>query len=398
MKRILKVLVAALASLAISPAALAATPAPKPTPTPTPVSIPAVTGVSATWVTQEGFVVGWAPVSGAAKSSVRGYTVTSSVGQTCTVSGADSNECVFSNSKVPFGFKPYQRYTFTVVANGVSSNSPASAPSNAAGWFGAPAYPAFVTAATASNSQIDVAWIPDSSTGGISLSGYKIYYWPLGQDNLQKMVTSITNRASITGLTKSTWYVIAVQSCNYYGCSTSDWAYQATTPASASTSTKLLPRTISGGSASTTCWNAIWDGGSATSTTSTRTTAASPCPVAVAPATWPAVDATAVNSPNLPVATKFNPRSSFSLANAAYSMSYKWNDLDIKTTNFTRTRSMANRNYESLTPSVCSIIIKNGGQQAHFLSAGTCTIRMTIAEDATYVATPAITASFVVKP
>ena len=235
-------------------------------------------------------------------------------------------------------------------------------------------------------------------TGGMPLSGYKIYYWPLGQDSQQKVVTSQTNSVSLKGLNKSTWYVIAVQSCNFYGCTTADWAYQATTPASATTSTKLLPRTINGGSASTTCWNAIWDGGSASSTSSTVTKSPSPCPVPVAPATWPAVDPTAVNSPNLPIATKFNPRSYFSLANAAYSMSYKWNDLDIKTSNFTRTRSLAPRNYESLTPGVCTIINKNGGQQAHFVSAGTCSIRMTIAGDETFSATPAITASFVVKP
>jgi hypothetical protein len=405
MGKITKTLIAALAAFALAPAAYAA-PTPVATPkatatatsTPAPVAIPAVTGVSATWVILEGFVVNWVPVSGAAKSQVRSYTVTSSAGQTCTVNGADANECVFSNSRVPFGFKPYVRYTFTVVANGATSSGPKSAPSNSAGWFGAPGYPSFVVAKTISDNQIDVKWIPDASTGGVSLSGYKVYYWPLNRDNEQKMVPSLDNSVSLTGLAKSTWYVIAVQSCNYYGCSTSDWAYQATTPAAASTATSLLPRVINGGNASTTCWDYVIDGGSPTSASKTVTKAPSACPVALPPTSWPIVDASATTSPNLPVATKFDAKSSFSLANASYSMSYKWNDLGITTGNFTRTRSLGVRTYESLTPQVCTIILKNGLQNAHFVAAGTCTIRMSIAADETYLATAPITASFVVKP
>jgi len=390
MRKTPKVLLAAIVSLVLAPSALAATPAP--------VTIPAVAGVSATWVTGEGFIVNWVPVSGTAKSSVTGYTVTSSTGQTCLASGFASNECVFSSSKVPFGFKPFIKYTFTVVANAGKLSGPVSAPSNSVGWFGAPAYPTFVAGKTVSDNQLDVQWIPDEFTGGAPINGYKVYYWPLNQDAEKKMVTSSTNSVSLVGLTKSTWYVIAVQSCNYYGCTTSDWAYQATTPAAASTSKTLLPRTISGGSASTTCWNAILDGGNPASTSATLIKALTACPVPVKPSTWPQVDPTATKSPNLPIATKFSPKSSFSLANASYSMSYKWNDTNINTTNFTRTRSLAPRNYESLTPSVCSIILKDGVQQAHYLSAGTCTIKMTIAEDETYEATAPITSSFVVKP
>lgn len=390
MRKMPKVLLASIVSLVLAPAALAATP--------TPVAVPAVTGVSATWVTGEGFIVNWVPISGTAKSSVTGYTVTSSAGQTCTVSGSSSQECVFSSSKVPFGFKPFLKYTFTVVANAGKVTGAVSAPSNAAGWYGAPAYPTFVAGKTISDNQLEVQWIPDAFTGGAPINGYKLYYWPLNQDSLKKMVTSSTNRVSLVGLTKSTWYVIAVQSCNYYGCTTADWAFQATTPAAASTSKTLLPRIINGGSASTTCWNAILDGGNPLSSSATLTKALTACPVPVKPSTWPLVDPTAVNTPNLPIATKFNPKSSFSLANASYSMSYKWNDSDINTTNYTRTRSLAPRTYESLTPSVCSIIMKNGVQQAHYLSAGTCTIRMSIAADETYVATAPITSSFVVKP
>lgn len=401
----IKTLIAAAALIALattlSPAANAAT-APKPTPTPTPIVLPAVTGVSATWVTGEGFVVGWNPITSSVKSSVTGYTVSVSQGatvlpQTCVVTNVAAAECVFSSSKVPFGFKPYVRYTFNVVANSKTVTGPAAS-SNAAGWFGAPGYPSFIVSKTISDSQIDVKWIPDASTGGVSLTGYKVYYWPLNRDNEQKMVTSEDNSVSLTGLEKSTWYVIAVQSCTYYGCSTSDWAFRATTPAAASTSTTLLPRMIGGGNASTTCWDYVIDGGSATSTSTTVTKAPSACPAAVAPATWPQVDAKATVSPNLPIATKFNPKSSFSLASATYSMAYKWNDSTLTAQVYTRSRSLAPRTYESLTQGVCTIIQKKGEPTAHYVAAGKCTIRMSIAADETYLATPWITSSFTVRP
>lgn len=402
----IKALIAATALLAlataITPAANAAT-APKPTPTPTPVVIPAVTGVSATWVTGEGFVIGWNPITSSAKSAVTGYTVSVSqdstvLPQTCVVTNVAASECVFASYKVPFKFKPYIRYTFTVVANSKVGNGPASAPSNAAGWFGAPGYPSFVVGKTISDSQIDVKWIPDASTGGVSLTGYKVYYWPLNRDHEQKLVTSLDNSVSLTDLEKSTWYVISVQSCTYYGCSSADWAFQATTPAAATTSTTLLPRMIGGGNASTTCWDAIVDGGSATSTSFTITRPVVGCPAPVAPTSWPQVDAKATSSPNLPIATKFNPKSSFSLAGASYSMSYKWNDSALTAQAFTRSRSLAPRTYESLTPLVCSIIQKKGEPNAHYLMPGKCTIRMSIAADETYVATPWITSSFTVRP
>lgn len=385
-----RIVLTAIVSLALAPSALAATPAP--------VAIPQVTGVSATWVTGEGFIVNWVPVSGAASNLVTNYRVTSSTGQTCVAAGSSASECVFRSDRVPFGFKPFQRYTFTVVANGTNASGPVSAPSNAAGWFGAPAYPTFVAGKTISDTQIDVQWIPDAFTGGVPITGYQIHYWPLNQDSLKKTVTSTTNSVSLVDLAKSTWYVIAVQSCNYYGCTTSDWAYQATTPATTSTSRTLLPRTISGGSASTTCWNAILDGGNPSSSSATFTRSATACPVPVKPATWPQVDPTAVKSPNLPIATKFNPRSSFSLAGASYSMSFKWNDTDLTTSRWTRTRSLAPRTYESLTPNVCIVVMKNGTQQARYLAPGTCTIRMSIAADETFEATAPITSSFVVKP
>lgn len=389
----------ALAALTISQLTAVASPAATPTPTAsaTPSPIPVVTGVSATWATLEGFIIDWSPIAGAAASGVTGYLVTGSNGNTCAV-GPSASECVFSNSKVPFGFKPFQRYTFTVQANTAKGLGAASKPSNSAGWFGAPAYPTMVVAKTITDNRIDVKWVPDSFTGGVPLSGYKIYYWPLNKDNEQKYLESGTNSVTISGLNKSTWYVIAVQSCNYFGCSTSDWDFQATTPVAATTSKSLLPTMINGGNANTTCWDAVWDGGNPASAASTYAPNASACPAAVAPSNYPQVDPSANKAPNLPIATKFDPSSRFSLANASYSMAYKWNDLSISTGNFSYSRSLAPKTYTSMTPAVCSIIQKAGVPQAHFLKAGTCTITMTIAADETFNATPAMSSSFVVRP
>ena len=388
------------ASLGGISAATAATPKPTPTPTPTPTvaPIPQVTGVSATWATQEGFVVDWQTPATAAAAKVTGYVVTASTGATCNVSGISTTECVFSNSVVPFGFKPYVRYTFTVAAKSATATGPVSAASNPAGWFGAPGYPGFITMKTISDNEIDLKWIPSASTGGISLTGYKVYYWPLSDDHAQKMVTTTTNSVSITGLVKSSWYVFTIASCNYYGCSNSDWAFQATTPAAASTSRSLLPNMINGGNASTTCWDAVLDGGKSSSTSATYTKALSACPAAAAPTTWPAVDASATTSPNLPIATLFNAKSRFSIASTSYSMAYKWNDNNLDAGAFSYSRSLATKVFVSNTPNVCSVIQKNGSSNAHYLAPGVCSITMTIPADATYAATAPITSSFTVRP
>ena len=371
---------------------------PTPTPTPTVAPIPQVAGVSATWATQEGFLVGWQIPATATAAKVTGYVVTASNGSVCKVSGAQTNECTFSNSVVPFSFKPYLRYTFTVAAVSATGTGPESEPSNSAGWFGAPGYANFITMKTVSDNQIDLKWIPSASTGGVSLTGYKIYYWPLSNDHDQKMVTSTTNSVSISGLTKSNWYVFTIATCNYYGCSNADWAFQATTPAGPNTSTKLLPRMLNGGNASTTCWDAVLDGGSASSTSATYTKSLSACPAAAAPTSWPAVDSTAVNSPNLPIATAFKPNSRFNISATSYSMSYKWNDNNLEAGAFSYSRSLAKKVFVSNTPTVCSVIDKNGSQNAHYLAPGLCSITMTIPADATYSVTAPITSSFTVRP
>jgi hypothetical protein len=81
---------------------------------------------------------------------------------------------VFSQQLVSLRFVPY---TFTVVANSKSGNSAPSAPSNAISWTSAPGYPAPVLTRAVSDTQIDVEWVPSTSTGGLSNYGYNVIRW-----------------------------------------------------------------------------------------------------------------------------------------------------------------------------------------------------------------------------
>jgi hypothetical protein len=156
MKKLIALVVISLAALNISPAQAAA-------PTPT--------NVGAYFKVEAGYMVNWSIPANT--SGITGYTVTSSGGQSCKVSGPNQNQCTFPIS----GFKPYVGYTFTVVANSKSGDSVSSAPSNVATWFSAPGYPAPVLTKVISDTQIDVEWVPNTFTGGISNYGYKVIRW-----------------------------------------------------------------------------------------------------------------------------------------------------------------------------------------------------------------------------
>ena len=394
----LKAVIVGIAVAAVT-ASTAIAASPTPTPTATAIALPTPSGVSATWSTRTGFIVDWAALDSKYSARVKSFTVTASNGAVCTANGWSSTECVYSNNVVPFPFKPFTAYTFKVTANGAEGAGPLSSPSNSAGWYGAPNYSTFVTATTKSDTSIEVNWVPDPGTGGVPLTGFKVYYWPLNKDNLQKVVTSTDYTTTLTGLTPSTWYVIALTTCNYYGCSASDWVFKATSPYTTTVTTTKLPTMINGGSASTTCFDKVMDGGTASNGTVTVTKNPTPCPVPTPPAKpWAAVVPTATTDPNGPIATKFNQRAWFTFdPGYAYSMSYKWNDQGLE--RFTFSRSLADRVYTSLTPAVCSIIKSpTAGWSAHFLSPGTCTISLTIPADATYQAAGPFTSSIKVNP
>ena len=136
---------------------------------------PAPTNVGAYFKAENGFMVSWSIPSDYSKIS--GYTVTASNGAKCVTNSASKNSCIYNSSIVPFPFKPYVSYTFTVVSNSKFGDSEASVPSNPTAWLSAPGYPAPILTKVVSDTQVAVEWVPSYSTGGIPNYGYRITYW-----------------------------------------------------------------------------------------------------------------------------------------------------------------------------------------------------------------------------
>ena len=384
MKKLLIALTFSLTALSLSPATAAA-------PTPT--------NVGAYFKVEQGYMVNWSLPS--VQNGITGYTVTSSGGQTCKVSGSNQNQCTFPST----GFKPYVGYTFTVVANSKSGDSAPSAPSNVATWFSAPGYPAPVLTKVISDTQVDVEWVPSTSTGGISNYGYKVIRWEVTlnaygdpkNDTRVDVLTSSTYH-SATGLKPSTWYVFAVQQCNALGCSTSDWSYIMTTPKVGAAATWRPPYTINGGNAATTCWNAVFDGGTA-ATTGSKTKSAVKCGnVVIDPAQYPKIDptATAEQIPNL--VNKFNQSIFLGGWQEKYSLA-TWQKLGLVLNPYlSLTSKSVMRGYLiqptviSNTPSVCTV----EELKVNMLAVGTCTLTASAPGNNIWLPTRAMTNSFVI--
>jgi Fibronectin type III domain len=337
----------------------------------------APTNVGAYFKVEQGYMVNWSlPTS---TTGITGYTVTASNGKTCKNSSAVDNQCTFPST----GFKPFEPYTFTVVANSNSGDSAPSAPSNKATWTSAPGYPAPVLTKAISDTQVDVEWVPSTSTGGIANYGYKVIRWeatlnaygdPKNDTRVDNLVSG--TYLSATGLKPSTWYVFAVQQCNALGCSTSDWSYVATTPKVGAALTWRPPYSINGGNAATTCWNAVLDGGTA-ATTGTFTKAATKCgAVVIDPAQYPKIDpsATVEQIPNL--VNKFTQAIFLGGWQNKYSLA-TWQKLGLTLTPYLSLSSKSvMRGFliqpviTSNTPAICTV----SGMVVNMLKVGTCTI------------------------
>lgn len=279
-----------------------------------------VTGVSAYYRVDLGYMVGWTlPASNA---GIVSYTVTANPGGSqCIARGSTAQSCTFTMKQL--GFK--ESYTFTVVVNAAQGNGPASASSNAIRHASIPSAPQPPVAKVISDTQLDIAWVPDPSDGGAPMYGYRLTVWE-SQTNTDPGAVAYNNvetktYASVTGLKPSTMYIVNVASCNAYGCNSADlWTYISTT-GPAGLSKIRAPRVISGGNATTTCWDAIVDGGNAASTGATITKSATKCPTKLLdPSLYPKIDpaATSQNLPNL--ATKFKQSAMFLGFSKSYSM------------------------------------------------------------------------------
>jgi len=376
--------------------------APKATPTPTPTPIPqAPTNVGAYFKVEIGFMVSWSlPAS---TLGVTGYTVTASNGAKCVVTSASINQCTYSTNTIPFPFKPITPYTFTVVANSTVGDSPASAPSNVAEWFSAPGYPTPLLTKAVSDTQINAEWVPSPSTGGLSVYGYRLTYWEvtlnaMGDPNNATRVDLMTTQtsASITGLKPSTWYVFGVAQCNALGCSMSDWSYIATTPKVGAALTWRPPTMMNGGNASTTCWDAVLNGGTAASTGS-FTKATTKCgTVTIDPSKYPVVDPTATTEvlPNL--VNKFNQNifiggwsEKVSIATSG-KVGVPWVPYLSLTSKSYMRGFLIQPVVVSNTPSVCTVV----GTTIALVAPGTCTITVSAPGNSIWLPAKQMTNSF----
>lgn len=366
---------------------------------------PSVTNVGAYFKVEQGFMISWSLPSDT--TGITGYTVVASNGAQCIVKSATQNQCTYSSSKVPNPFRPFIPYTFSVITNSSSGDSSASAPSNVVGWYSAPGYPSPLLAKVVSDTQIDLTWVPSTSTGGIPNYGYRVTRWEAtlnawGDPNGSTRVDVLTSNTylSNTELKPSTWYVFGVAQCNALGCSMSDWTYVATTPKVGAALNWRPPRTINGGSASTNCFNAIWDGGTAASTGS-FTKSATRCPgVTVDPASYPKIDpsATEENVPEL--VNKFNQNLFLGGWQSKYSLAV-YGKMGLTLTPYlSLTSKSVLRGFliapviTSNTPEICTV----SGMVVSMLKVGTCTITASAPGNKIWLPARAMTNSIQIVP
>ena len=386
-------LLASLVSLVTSAAFMIAAPASQAAGT----VIPPVTGVSAIWEPKIGFLVNWTPVAASVKPT--SFTVTASPsGATCTA-GANSNQCIFSNSTVPFPFKPFTPNTFTVVVNTAAGSSAPSAPSAPTAWVGMPGYPAPVIGKVVGTTEVDLTWVPSTSTGGVPIYGYKVYAWPYYNTSLQTVQLVTGTSVNLTGLTPNTWYEFTVAECNVYGCDASDPNDQYTGPITAQALKTKPPATLSGGNASTTCWDAVLNGGNATTATPTLTKSTTPCPLNLPPASsWPVVNPAATTFPVPAPVNRFTNLSSLMLwqiSSQSLAVWAKWNGLMPIApyfNNYGLLNSQSTVTLTSKTPTVCGI----SGMNVQLIAPGTCTLTAQTGGDTWYLPSAVSTGSFTI--
>lgn len=322
-----------------------------------------VSDVSAYYRVDLGYMVGWK--TPADRSGVTGYVVTANPGgKTCAVSGATAKSCTFSTSTLGYS----NQYTFTVATKKGSSLTSFSDASNAVSAASIALAPLTVVSKAVSPTKVDVAWVPNSNTGGAPLYGYKVTYWksdtkgsPINSTKVESLVSDVTTSISVE---RGFMYIINVASCNAYGCSSADyWSY-----ANTGATNVTLPRVISGGSASTTCFETIFDANAGETEIGT-------CGSVVAdPAKYPVVNPSATGlSINLP--TKFSQKATLSLTRS-YSLK-TWGPIGISWfANLKATSKSVTLGFEatpviwSTTPAVCEV----AGEKILLKSVGSCSI------------------------
>lgn len=360
-----------------------------------------VTAVSAYVRVDLGYLVGW--TLPADTKGITGYTVTASgTGTKCVTRGATAVRCVYPVAQL--GFK--NSYTFTVVANTSAGDGPASAPSNQIKYASIPYAPQQPLAKVVSDTALDIAWVPDPNDGGAPLYGYRLTVWEMTRTGDPGAVAyngiELKTNKSVTGLKPSTMYVINVQSCNAYGCNSADkWTFISTTGPTG-LSTMRPPRILSGGSATTTCWDRVLDGGNAASTGATITRNAYKCTLPfVDPALYPKIVPGATEMVSAPLPTRFAQSASFFGWSKSYSIA-QWAKTGGNnwTAYFSASSKTPVRGFTieptivSMTPSVCSI----EARWVKFLAPGECVLNGSVGGDFIWLPSAVATSKFTITP
>ena len=329
-----------------------------------------VSGVSAYYRVDLGYKVGWTlPTS---RTNVVGYTVTANPGgKTCIVNSSSATECTYSASTLGYT----GLYNFTVTTRLKTGQTFISGVSNTVGARSIPSAPLLASATTASDTQVDVAWVPSSKDGGSPVIGYKVTYWesdgfgqPVGSTRVEVM--SVDTHVSLVDLTPSTMYIINVATCNALGCNSYNyWLHSATTPNTDAINNIQFPTLISGGNASTDCFDSILDGNTG------EIVAGSECAgVVIDPSTYPVVDPSATDIDPV-LATKFANKATLSLA-TSYSLK-TWGPIGISWFAYFKSASKSvtqgfttDTHLWSVNPTVCDVVDK----KIVLKSVGTCKI------------------------
>jgi hypothetical protein len=360
-----------------------------------------VTGVSAFVRVDLGFMVGW--TLPADTKGITGYTVTANPGGiTCSANGGLTNKCVFPIASLGY----VNTYTFTVIANTAAGNGPASGASNAVRYASIPYAPQIPLGKITSDTSMDIAWVPNPNDGGAPLYGYALKVWESKSNGDPGTVAydgvELKANKSVTGLKPSTLYVINVASCNAYGCNSADkWLYISTTGPTGVSKMKP-PVVISGGSASTTCWSRVLDGGNAASTGATITKTGYTCTAPfVDPATYPKIIPTAKQMVAAPLPTKFAQSVSFGGWSKTYSMkewsvtggnnwfAYFFASSKTPTLGFTIEPVIT-----STTPAICRI----DGRWVKFVAPGECVLNGSVGGDYVWLPSGVATSKFTIIP
>lgn len=377
MKKVISVLTAVLLASSVSMPAQAATGQ-------------AVTGVSAYYRADLGYMVGW--TIPANKAGITGYTVTSSPGgKTCKVANPSATVCTFPASTIGFT----GTYTFSVASNGSMGVLGVSNASNPVTPASIPLAPIVTSSVVASDTSIDVAWAPSPNVGGAPLYGYKLTYWksdltgnPVNATKAEKLVT--TTYTTLSGLSSSTMYIINVASCNAYGCNSADsWSYTPTTPITSAVTSVVLPRIVNGGSASTTCFDSILDANLG------ETSLGSCGAVVINPATYPVVVPSATQIVQPVLDTKFAQNASLIGFAPSYSLA-TWAPIGLSwfaylnaTTKSPVVGFTTAVNISTSTPTICAVV----GAKITFKSIGKCTISANVAGNNAFLNSNTLTAT-----